>query len=126
MYQAFGLLQPGNDFSWDVAVERLRARLPYLTVQRRPNGVMLTGVDWEIHLGLNSGPAVLQESQEIAEKIAGQIDGADIARCDSRIEVASDVPDPFMEHFNDFLGVVEVLRSFRGVVAVDPREPSLM
>jgi hypothetical protein len=126
MYQAFGLLQPGNDFTWDSAAERLRARLPHLTLRRLSNGIVLTGVEWAIQLGMNSGPAVLQESQEIAEKIAGQIDGADIARCDSRIEVGSDVPDPSMEHFNDFIGVVEVLQSFRGVITVDPREPSLL
>jgi hypothetical protein len=126
MYQAYGLLQPGNDFNWNAAVERLRARLPHLIGRRDGDRLILSSADWEIHLVLNAGPTVLQESADIAEKIAGDVDGADIARCDRRIEVASDVPDPFMEHFNDFLGVVEVLQSFKGVIAVDPREPSLM
>jgi hypothetical protein len=126
MYQAYGLLQPGNDFNWNAAIERLRARLPHLTGRRDGDHLILSSADWEIHLVLNAGAAVLQESAAMAEKIAGDIDGADIARCDRRIEVASDVSDPFMEHFNDFLGVVEVLHSFKGLIAVDPREPSLM
>jgi hypothetical protein len=126
MYQAYGLLQPGNDFNWNTAVERLRSRLPHLSGQRDGDRLILSSADWEIHLVLNTSATVLQESADIAEKIAGDIDGADIARCDGRIEVASDVSDPFIEHFNDFLGVVEVLRSFKGVIAVDPREPSLM
>ena len=42
-----------------------------------------------------------------------------------RVEVWSDTPDPFMEHFNDFLSVVEVLKSFRGLIAVDPNEPGV-
>jgi hypothetical protein len=126
MYQAYGLLQPGNDFNWNAAIERLRARLPHLTGRRDGDRLILSSADWEIHLVLNAGAAVLQESADIAEKIAGDVDGTDMARCDRRIEVASDVPDPFMEHFNDFLGVVEVLQSFKGLIAVDPREPSLM
>jgi hypothetical protein len=36
------------------------------------------------------------------------------------------VPDPELEHFNDYLLAVEVLQSFRGLIAVDPREPSLL
>jgi len=126
MYQAYGLLQPGNDFNWNTAVERLRARLPHLTSRRDGDRLTLSSAGWEIHLVLNTGATVLQDSADIAEKIAGDIDGTDIARCDRRIEVSSDVSDPFMEHFNDFLGVVEVLRSFKGIIAVDPREPSLM
>jgi hypothetical protein len=31
-----------------------------------------------------------------------------------------------MEHFNEFLTVVEVLKSFRGLLAVDPKEPGVM
>jgi len=31
----------------------------------------------------------------------------------------TDIPDPFMEHFNDYLLMVEVLKSFNGLLAVD-------
>jgi len=31
-----------------------------------------------------------------------------------------------MDHFNDYVLAVEVLQSFKGLIAVDPREPSLL
>ena len=126
MYQAYGLLQAGSDFNWDAAVKRLQARLPHLTLARDGERVTLSTSDWEIHLGVNADPAVLAESADIAEKIGGDEDGTDIAGCARRVEVASDYPDPFMEHFSDFQAVIEVLQSFKGVIAVDPREPCLM
>ncbi len=46
--------------------------------------------------------------------------------CDRRVEVWSDTPDPFVEHLSDFHAVIEVLRSFRGLIPVDPNEPALM
>jgi hypothetical protein len=87
---------------------------------------MLSSEDWEIHLTLEDGPAVLEESIRIAEQISGAEDELGIRACNRRIEVASDVPDPKMEHFDDYLKVIEVLQTFRGVVLVDPEEPSLL
>ena len=43
-----------------------------------------------------------------------------------RVEVWTDVPDPFMEHFNDYLSVIEVLKSFNGLLAVDPKAPGTL
>jgi hypothetical protein len=82
--------------------------------------------DWEIELSLAAGPAVLAESAELAERIAGLEDGQGLAACDRRVEVWSDTPDPFVEHLSDFHAVIDVLRSFPGVTAVDPAEPALM
>jgi hypothetical protein len=31
-----------------------------------------------------------------------------------------------MKHFNDYLLAVEVLQSFKGLIAVDPTEPALL
>jgi hypothetical protein len=31
-----------------------------------------------------------------------------------------------MDHFNDYLRVIEALQTFQGVIPVDPREPSLL
>jgi hypothetical protein len=126
MYQAYGLLPPGVGFDWETAAQRLKARFPQMDVARDGERIAVTSGDWEIHLAMNSGPEVLAESAQIAEGIGGQIDGAGIARCDRRVEVSSDVQDPFLEHFSDFQAVIEVLQSFEGVIVVDPREPSLM
>src|SRR5262245_12099557 len=123
MYQAYGLIQQGSDFNLDTAVQRLQAKLPNMSAQRDGNQVSLYSDDWSVQLTLNADPSVLAESADMAEKIAGDVDGSDIAACRQRVEVWSEVPDPFMEHFSDFMAIIEVLQSFQGVIAVDPREP---
>jgi len=125
MYRAYGLLQASSDFTLDEAVNRLKSRFPGFSATRAGNQISLVKDDWEIFLAENADPAVLAESAELAEKIAGE-DGSEIAACARRVEVYSDISDPFMEHFNDYLVVIEVLQSFRGVIAVDPNEPALM
>jgi hypothetical protein len=126
MYQAYLLLEPANDFSLAAAADRLAEKFPGFAVTRTNDGLVLSSEDWEIGLRMNSGPEVLEESQRIAEHVSGQDDGRDIASIDRRVEIASDVPDPEMDHFNDYLMVIETLQTFRGVIAVDPTEPSLL
>ncbi|QDU19356.1 hypothetical protein [Urbifossiella limnaea] len=126
MYRAYGLLPPDCPFTLDDAAARLRARFPDAAVSQAGAQVTVQKGDWEIELILNAGPAALAESVEMAERIAGLEDGQGLARCDRRVEVWSDTPDPFVEHLADFHTVVEVLRSFPGVVAVDPDGPALM
>ena len=125
MYRAYGLLQASTDFTLKEAATRLQVRFPDCTITPSGNQITLVKGDWEIFLVENADSSVLAESAELAEKIAGA-DGSEIAACARRVEVSSDIPDPFMEHFNDYLIVIEVLQSFRGVIAVDPKEPSLM
>ena len=125
MYSAYALLQASSDFAMDEAVSRLKGRFPDFSVERSGEQITVMKGDWEIFLVENADPAVLAESAELAEKIAGD-DGAYIAACARRVEVSSDIPDPFMEHFNDFLIVIEALKSFAGVIAIDPKEPAFM
>ena len=66
------------------------------------------------------------QQRKMEEHIGGAQDDLGLTTCDRRVEVASDYPDPDMAHFNDYLSVIEVLQSFRGVIAVDPQEPSLL
>jgi hypothetical protein len=126
MYSAFGLLKADSDFTMAEAARRLAAKLPAFAVQQNGDAVSVAAANWEIHLTLNESPAVLEESRAIAEHIGGAEDANDIAACARRVELSSDTPDPEMEHFNDYLLAVEVLQSFRGLIAVDPREPSLL
>lgn len=126
MYRAFGLLQKGNDFSLEAAAVKLAAKFPDFNILRDGNTLSVAKGDWEIHWTYNDRPEVLAESQLLAEELSGVGDGGDIASCSQRVEISSDIPDPEMEHFNDYLGTVEVLMSFRGVLAVDPEEPSLL
>jgi hypothetical protein len=126
MYAAFGLLKPDSDFTMAEAAKRLAAKFPSFKVAELSGAVVLSSADWEIHLSLNEAPTVLEESREIAGHIGGAADAKDIAACARRVELGSDTPDPDMDHFNDYLLAVEVLQSFKGLIAVDPREPSLL
>ncbi len=126
MYIAFGLLTPDSNFTMTEAAKRLSAKFPSFAVEHKADSIIISSVDWEIHLSMNAAPTVLDESREMARHIGGAEDAKDLAVCARRVEVASDIPDPEMNHFNDYLFVVEVLQSFNGLIAVDPREPSLL
>jgi hypothetical protein len=126
MYSAFGLLTPDSDFTMTEAAKRLSAKFPSFTVESKADSLVVSSADWEIHLTLNESPTVIEESRDIAEHIGGAEDAQDIAGCGRRVELASDIPDPDMEHFNDYLLAVEVLQTFKGLIAVDPKEPSLL
>jgi hypothetical protein len=126
MYSAFGLLTAESDFTMAEAARRLVRKFPEFKVEQTGDGITLSAADWEIHLAMNEAPEVLAESREIAGHIGGAADATDVAACSRRVELSSDVPDPEMAHFNDYLLVVEVLQSFTGLIAVDPKEPSLL
>ena len=126
MYTAFGCLTSTSDFTLTEAARRLADKLPSFQIKQEGNSILATSSDWELHLTLNESPEVLDESREMAERIGGAEDAKDLASCARRVELGSDISDPMMEHFNDYLLAVEALRSFNGLIAVDPREPSLL
>lgn len=126
MYQAYGLLLPNSAFTLEDAARKLAASFPDFDRQNAPGGVVFSGPTWEFHLVLRQGPEVLEDSVRIAGGIGGAQDDLGLSRCDRRVELASDYPDPEMEHFDDFLRIVAVLKSFPGLVAVEPKEPSLL
>jgi hypothetical protein len=126
MYLAHGLLLPSSDFTLAAAAPKLAALFPALQQTRSDRQLTLSSDDWEIHLILEDGPEVLEDSRRIADHVGGEEDELGIGTCNRRVVVSSDVPDPEMDHFNDYLQVVEVLQTFRGVIPVDPREPSLL
>ena len=126
MYQAFGLLKPDSDFTLAAAAKRLAAKLPDFSIAQDERRLTISSEDWEIHLVLNVGPEVIQEARLLEEGIGGAQDDLGITSCARRVEVASDNADPELDHFNDYLAVIEVLKSFYGVIAVDPQGPSLL
>jgi hypothetical protein len=126
MYRAYGLLQPASDFTLDAAEARLRTSFPDATVSRSGDQISVVKGDWEIELLLNAAAYVLAESVGLAEKIAGLEDGLFMESCNRRVDVWSDTPDPFVEHLADFHAVIEMLRTFKGMIVVDPKEPALM
>ncbi|HEX3314560.1 MAG TPA: hypothetical protein VHR72_06680 [Gemmataceae bacterium] len=128
MYQAYLLLQPSTDFTLEAAQTKLAAKFPKHIAARAGEEVTFSGDDWDFYVRLNAGPEVLADSESFAEQIAGDgvEEGKLIAAIDRRVEMGSDTPDPEMEHFEDYLTLLETLRTFRGIIAIDPSEPSLL
>ncbi len=128
MYRAYGLLRPDSDFTLEQAHARLTATFPDFTVTRDGDRVIVSRGEWWIALALVFGPMVRLETEGLLGHLAGVEPGEALAltESDRRVEVWTDVPDPFIEHFNDYLLVVEVLKTFAGLVAVDPKEPAVL
>ena len=123
MYRAYGLLLPSSDFTVDEAFRRLTARFPQYSVLLGSTGqITVENATWEIEVALAAGPHVLSESQGFADHIGGVSEYGDVASCDRRVEVWSDTPDPEMAHLKDFQDLIEVLKGFTGLIAVDPKE----
>ncbi|MBA4063404.1 MAG: hypothetical protein C0501_06765 [Isosphaera sp.] len=136
-YFAFGLIEPGSDFDLNVAFDRItRALWPFFPdvgegadedelpfssdgtkIDIDPNGIPMS-------LRLVQGPDVLEDARGLAG-LSGDAVGAETAgRCDRRVEVLAPYPDRAGVAFARFARVVEVLRSFRGVLLLDPRNPA--
>jgi hypothetical protein len=128
MYRAIGLFRPESDFSFDSAETRLKDKFPGFTITREPTQIVVSKGEWWIALALVSGPEIKMEIEGLVGHLAGiePSEAAVLAESDRRLELWTDVPDPFMEHFNDYLLVVETLKSFTGLLAVDPKEPALL
>ena len=126
MYKAHLLLKKDNDFSFAKARARLAEKFPSATFTDGPWSLTLETDDWDIAFQESGGPEVLQESQHIAEQITGEEDDQGIGTCERRVEMSSDVPDPEMDHFEQFQDVLEVMRTFQGTILIDPREPCVL
>jgi hypothetical protein len=121
MYHAYALLQPDSDLTLAALADRLRAKFPQARVTPAGDTIALSEGDWDYNLVLQSGPDVLAESEGLAGRIAGLDEDSPVRACDRRVEVWSETPDPFMEHFDKHFQVLDVFRSFSGVVLVDPK-----
>lgn len=126
MYHAFALLTPSSDLNMAAVAAKIKAKFPQFQVKPSATKIELTSANWDYFLELQSGQQVLEESEGLAGRIAGLDDDTPMRICDRRLEVWSDTSDPFMEHFDDHFQVLEVLRSFKGVILVDPKEPCLL
>ncbi|MCI0702669.1 MAG: hypothetical protein L0241_16425 [Planctomycetia bacterium] len=128
MYRALGLLQPDTDFTIEEAVKRLSAKFPGFGVTREGDQIVVAKGDWWIAMALVSGEHIRNETEGLVGHLAGvePAEAEALVASNRRVEVWTDVPDPFMEHFNDYISTIEVLKSFNGLLAVDPKEPGVL
>jgi hypothetical protein len=126
MHHAFALMPPESELTLAAVKDRLKITFPEATVALKGGEITITEGDWDYHLVLQKGPEILEESEGFAGRISGLDDDSSLRACDRRIEVWSETPDPFMEYFEKHFQVLGVLREFKGVILVDPSEPSLL
>jgi hypothetical protein len=131
----FGLLTPESDFDLDVAYGLLCDEFADL-IESGPDDegpLSIGGNDISIdpeNLGLfvvlheaSADVPVASDAQELAAELGAAPAAADVARCTRRIEFGFSFHDPRGEIFPEFQRVLAVLRTFHGVIFLDPRNP---
>ena len=127
MYRAYGLLPSPTDFSTAEIIARMKPLLPNYIFSHTDDQAVANKGEWQFRFWINSDPIVATESAGMVATLAG-LEPADIAvaeACRMRVEVWSDDSDPFIDHLADFQTIVGVLKTFPGVIALDPKEPAL-
>ena len=128
------MLLPNSKFTLEEAAKLLEARFasrPDLKVMLKKNVIVKADDRWQLKVHLNLEPHVIEESAELAQSLeAGTctaaapelLEWAKNAKLQSfpvRFEISSS-QDPNMDHFNDYLFVLEALQALEGSVAFDP------
>lgn len=126
MYRSYGLLLPETRLSLEDVEERVRATFPDAVMWRQEDTLVVMVGDWNVNFRINDGPEVLSESVWFAGRIAGLEPGSGMDTCNRRLEVWSDTQDPFLEHFDKYQRVIDLLRGIPGLIAIDPKEPALL
>lgn len=125
MYDALVLVHPGAPVTRDMLAAELQ-RFYTSTAGEKPDivesgadGLQLQFPGWTLRARFAQEPHVLVESAEIAERFGANTGKQDrIAACSTRFEVAAD--DDFdMEHFNDFVHVIETAQRLGEIYAFD-------
>jgi hypothetical protein len=127
MYHAVAVVAPESDFTADELRARLAAQFPGFEIARTETGASVSKGEWWI--------AVAVQTEGVAgeiEGLLGHVSGVEPAEASkyvaggTLVDAQTDVPDPFMEHFNDYLTLVAVLKSFQGVLVIDPKSHDLL
>ena len=119
-YEAFVYLPANTSVSVGVVRELLKALVEEeaLHIEGEKALVVRFG-DWSVTIHLNRKEHVAVEAREQAEALAkNRPDKEEIAGCGVRLEVVTD-DDEDMDHFNDYLILVEKLGELDGAKVLD-------
>lgn len=122
MYQSLILL--ARDAEFDRLEESLAARFRAYpeparpSFSRTPDGLRVNFSGYEFMLSKNSSEWVQKESAEIAELAAASQREA-VAKVTVRLELSGG-SDPNMEHFNDYIAILEATESLGQIWIFDP------
>ncbi len=129
MYEALILIAATADIdlrSFEEAIEARFAGYPEVSSEISGSRLTLSVDGFHFFINYNCAESVSIESQEIAEMFASGRDDADqIAGAKCRFEVSSD-DDPSMDHFNDFVFLMEAAEQAGTVFLFDPAAGSFI
>jgi hypothetical protein len=130
-YVVFGLLTPESNFNLNTAFDRIRDEFTNRPggrgVEPLSSGANDISIDPEnlgLFVVLVEGEEVVEESRLLAEQLGDVPEAVAVARCDRRIEFGMQWGDPRGQIFPEFERLLGVLRSFRGALFLDPRDPA--
>lgn len=128
-YRLLAFIPKGAALSFDQVYERLQRKFSRIkgAVVERPeaNHIQLKFDEWLFHVHLEDEPHVAIESEEIAGMFKNKRpDWEVIASSDKRISTHA-MPDPNMDHFNDYVFVMEVLEAIPELYIFDPNDGKL-
>ncbi len=136
-FVVFGLIEPNSDFDIYRAFDRICDEFKNLPDGGycEDEGPLSTGgndisIDPEnlglfvvLHEDSADGP-VAADSKQLAAELGDAPEAAAVARCTRRIEFGTSFADRDGSIFPEFLRLLAVLRTFRGVIFLDPRNPA--
>ncbi len=124
-YQAWIMLPTDNSPSSECVKNRLQEVFdrvnPAAVFTIKPDYLIISIEDWQIQIYLNHDPAVLAESQEIAELYLEPNDPQKSALVNYgfRLEISCD-RDRNLERFSYYIFVLEALETFAGAIVFNP------
>lgn len=132
MYELLILISAGTDLDLrkldKVVTEHFASQspVPELMSELQPNELIFSVNGFKFYIRHHCGDIVSAESKEMAERFAkGRDDADEIASVNCRFEVSSD-DDLSMDHFNDFVFLMEAIEKAGGVYIFDPASSAFM
>ncbi len=126
MYRADALLTPKAQLDLNALETRLRKEFPVYQLKASGQQISLSEGFWEFEFLFDEGPHVQAEMVDLAEKLAGHDDAAEMESCTKRVQMWSETPDPELEYFERYQAIIGLMKAIPGVIVIDPNEPSFL
>jgi hypothetical protein len=127
-YRRTVLIPTSADIRFADVVARMQQKFARITSvavsQIQPHQLRIQASDWYLDIYWEDDAQVMEESTEIARYFASEECRSNVKSCAQRITTAA-TADPNMDHFNDYVFVLEVLESLPGVYQFDSEQGKL-
>ena len=125
-YHSLILIPLNHAFTFGDFFERLTKKFAHqqnlLVELQTDHQIIIRRNDWELRIALQDNPHAAIEAQEIAKRfVMDDLDRPIVASSLSYLSTSGD-PDPKMDHFNEYVFVLETIEQYSGLYILDPDE----